>query len=325
MKKVLSVLLVLVMLSAAVAASAETITLKLAEQLPEGHIMATTLNYFGDKIEELSNGEIKCERYFGGVLGDDTAMQEALQLGAVDIIRNEFTTLVNFGAKKGIVTTLPYVFRDRAHYWSFAASDVGEELLNSIQEDGTGMVALCYLEEGARHFFSSTPVASIEDLKGLKIRVQNTDMWLEIIKSLGASPTPMSFSELYTALQSGVVDGAEQPLSGYVSQKFYEVSPYLILDGHVYPVQCYTFSEVNWNKLTEEQQAIIRAAAIETEKFNRESIQTAEDEIMNQLAGLGVTVATVEDKAPWVEAMKPVYEKFGTPEVLDLLARIQAL
>lgn len=325
MKKTLTLVLALLMvLAAAVSLADEPLTLKLAEQMPEGHIMTKTLHFFADKIEELSEGSIQCEIYAGGVLGDDTANQEGVQMGTVDVIRAEFTTLVNFGAKKAVVTTLPYIIRDREHFWNFAHSDVGAELLDSIQADGTGMVGLNYLEEGARHFFTTKPVNAMEDLKGMKLRVQNTDMWMEIVKSLGASPTPMSFSELYQALASGVVDGAEQPLSGFTSQKFYEVCPNMILDGHVYPVQCYVFSEVRWNKLTDAQREIILKAAKETEEFNRQSIQEEEDKIMAQMDELGVTVVSVQDKTPWVEAMKPVYEKFGTPEVLSLLERIQA-
>lgn len=326
MKKTLLVVLALLMVLVSAGAFAdEPFKLKLVEQMPEGHIMTTTLHYLAEQIETLSDGKIECEIYTGGVLGDDTAMQEGVQMGTIDIIRAEFTTLVNFGAKKAVVTTLPYIIRDRDHFWAFAGSDVGAEILASVQEDGTGMVGLNYLEEGARHFFTTEPVNSIEDLKGMKLRVQNTDMWLEIVKSLGASPTPMSFSELYQALSSGVVDGAEQPLSGFVSQKFYEVCPNMILDGHVYPVQCYVISEHTWNKLSDEQKAILKEAAKATEAFNRESIQKAEDEIMAQMGDLGVTVVNVEDKTPWVDAMKPVYEKFGTEEVLELLARIQAL
>ena len=303
--------------------ASDVITLKLCEQLPEGHIMADTMHYFGDKIEELSDGKIKCEIYTGGVLGDDTATNEGVISGAIDITRLEFTTAVNFGAKKAAVAALPYVIRDRDHFWKMAESEVGKELLDSIQEDGTGLVALTMVEEGARSFFMSSPVNDLSDIKGKKIRVQNTEFWIEIVKSLGGSPTPMSFSELYQALSTGVVDGAEQPLSGYVSQKFYEVCPYMILDGHVYPIQAYVFSEKNWNKLSAENQEIIRKAAVETSKYNKESIQKAEDEILASFEDLGVTVVNISDKTPWIEAVQPVYEKFGTPEVLEMLKKIQ--
>lgn len=306
-------------------AELEPVKLKIAEQLPEGHVMAETMHFFADKVEELSDGVITFERYTGGQLGDDSAMLEALQTGTIDIMRVEFTTLGNYGAKKGMVTALPYVFRDRDHYWKMVESDVGQELLESIQEDGTKMVGLCIIEEGARHFFTKDAVNNLADLKGKKLRVQNTDFWLEIVKNLGASPTPMSFSELYTALQSGVVDGAEQPLSGFVSQKFYEVCKHLILDGHVYPVQAYAFSEINWNKLSDGHKEILRQAALEMQKYNRETIQNVEDEIMGQLSDLGVTVVDVPDKSEWVEAVQPVYEKFGTPEVLEVLKKIQAI
>ena len=327
MKKTLAFFLAVVMIFAfcATASADDTLTLKFVEQLPEGHIMANTLHYFAEQVEELSGGAIEVEVYTGGVLGDDTAMQEACQLGTIDVIRVEFTTMVNFGAKKVVATTLPYVIRDRNHFWAFAESDVGKELLASLEEDGTGMVGLCMVEEGARHFFSSKPLNSIEDVKGLKIRVQDTDMWVSIVKALGASPTPMSFSELYTALNTGTVDAAEQPLSGYVSNKLYEVGPNMILDGHVYPCQAYVISEVTWNKLTEEQKDILQKAAVLTSAYNRENIEKTEEDLMASLSDLGVTVVEVPDKSAWVDAMAPVYEKFGDAATLEILGRIQAV
>lgn len=331
MKKVLLVFLTMLICVALFAqggtdgAGQEVLTLKLAEQMPDGHIMAETLKYFAERIEEHSGGTIKCEVYTGGVLGDDTATYEGVISGAIDIARLELTTAVNFGAKKAEVAALPYVIRDRDHFWKMVEAPVGSEILNSLQEDGTGMVGLCLIEEGARHFFMTEPINGIEDLSGKKIRVQNTEFWVEIIKCLGASPTPMSFSELYQALQTGVVDGAEQPLSGYVSQKFNEVCPYIILDGHVYPIQAYVFSEKNWNNLTPEQQEAIKLAAKDTQKYNRETIQDAEDNIMAGFDSMGVTVTEVSDKTPWINAVQPVYEKFGTPDVLRILGEIQSI
>lgn len=305
--------------------SSDVLTLKFVEQLPEGHIMANTLTEFAKAVEDLSGGSIKVELYFGGVLGDDTAMQEAIKLGTIDVERVEFTTLVNSGAKKVKATTLPYVFRDREHYWKVAESEIGEELLSSIQEDGTQMVGLCMVEEGARHFFAKTPLNSIEDMKGKKIRVQDTEMYVAIVRALGASPTPMSFSELYTALNSGTVDGAEQPLSGYVSNVLYEVAPYMILDGHVYPAQAYVISEKTWNKLNDSQKDILRKAAAVAAAYNKENIAIREAEIMDSLSGLGVTVVAPSDSQAWVDAMQPVYQQLADADTLLMLERIQAI
>ncbi len=311
--------------SAAPEADAEPIVLRMVEQMPEGHVMTDTLTFFAQRIEELSGGSIMTELYTGGQLGDDVATYEAIQSGTAAICRVELTTLVNFGAEKAAVAGLPYIIRDREHFWNMANSDVGQELLDSIQADGTQMVGLALVEEGARHFFTKDPVNSMADLAGMKIRVQNTDMWLAIVEALGASPTPMSFSELYQALQSGVVDGAEQPLSGFMSQKFYEVNQNMILDGHVYPIQAYVFSEQIWETLTDEQKDIILQAAAEAQEFNRDIIESTETEIMGELETLGVTVVEVEDKTEWVEAMAPVYEEFSTPEVTEILGKIQAI
>jgi len=330
MKKTMVVVLILCLSIALFAQgkseeSKQVVTIKMVEQLPEGHIMADTMHYFASKIEEHSGGAIKAEVYTGGVLGDDVATYEGVVAGALDIARLELTTAINFGAKKAEVASLPYVIRDRDHFWNMAAAPVGKELLESLQEDGTKMVGLALIEEGARHFFLNKPITSINDLKGRKIRVQNTDFWIEIVKNLGGSPTPMSFSELYSALQTGVVDGAEQPLSGYVSQKFNEVCPYFILDGHVYPIQAMVFSERNWVKLSPENQTAIKKAAQDTQVYNRSTIQEAEDAILEELPSMGVTVTDVPDKGPWIAAMAPVYEKFGTPEVLEMLNRIQSI
>lgn len=334
MRKVLAMLLSLVIItcslyasgaSESVKTSTTAVTLKFVEQLPEGHIMANTLTHFAKKVEEISDGSIKVELYYGGVLGDDTAMMEAVKLGTIDVIRVEFTTLVNMGAKKVIATTLPYVFRDRDHYWKVANSEIGKELLDSIQEDKTGLVGLCMVEEGARHFFAKTPLKTIADMKGKKIRVQDTKMYVAIVKALGASATPMSFSELYTALNSGTVDGAEQPLSGYVSNMLYEVAPYMILDGHVYPAQAYVVSEKTWNKLNDSQKAVLREAAASTSQYNRENIQKTEDNIQASLSSLGVTVVVPTDTVAWVDAMKPVYEKLADADTLAMLGRIQAI
>ena len=331
MKKAIAILLVVccafsVFANGAKEASAsDTITLKFCEQLPDGHVMAENLKYFAEQVERLSEGKIKVEVYTGGVLGDDVQMMEATKLGTIDVIRVEYTTMVNQGAKHVVATTLPYVFRDREHYWAFAASDVGQELLDSLETDGTGMVGLCYVEEGARHFFARTPLNSVSDMKGKKIRVQDTEMWVAIVKALGASATPMSFSELYTALNTGVVDGAEQPLAGYVSNKLYEVGPYMILDGHVYPTQAYVISEKTWSKLNDTQKNVLREAAKLTEIAAKESIEQVEIDLMKELKDLGVTVVQPTDIAAWQKAMEQVYATMADADTQAILKRIQAL
>lgn len=150
-------------------------------------------------------------------------------------------------------------------------------------------------------------------------------IWLEIIKALDASPTPMSFSEVYTALQTGVIDGAENPLAGYHAQKFYEVCPHMILDGHNYPIQAYAISEITWNKLTDNQKEIIKKAGKEAEKYNREVIQAAEDKVKQELVDLGVNIVEVPDKSEWQAAVASVYDKFADEKIRAMLDRIAAV
>lgn len=151
------------------------LTLKIAEQLPTGHVMADCMEFYADKIEELSGGTIKVERYPGGQLGDDVSTIEGVQNGSIDICRVELSTLRNFGYEYGAVAALPYVIRDRDHFWKMVEDPLAQELLDGIQADGLKMVGVCFLEEGARHFFFKDPVNGIADLKGKKIRVQNTE------------------------------------------------------------------------------------------------------------------------------------------------------
>lgn len=288
-------------------------TFRYAELNPKGHIMSEAGEYFAQQVAEMSNGRIQIKVFPAGQLGDEKTVYQTLQMGGVvDMARGNTNSLGDFGAKKLTLFGLPFIFRDREHLWNVLNSEIGNEFLSEPQEIGTGMVGLFYLDEGSRHFFTKEDIVinSVEDFNGLKLRVPTTELMTETVSALGVQSTPISFSELYSALQTGVVDGAEQPFSGYYSNKFYEVAPNYILTGHTYSPSIVLMSEASWDKLDQEDQALIMAAGKATEKWNRKNIEQLDQELLEKIKAAGVNVVEVPDKTPYIEATKDVVMKY---------------
>ena len=301
------------------------ITFSYGDVNPFGHVIVNAAEYFRDQLYEKTNGRIWMEIYPSGQLGDDAECYQGMQMGAVDMYRGNASSLTDFGKNQISALALPYIFRDRNHFWDVCTSELGNSILANLQECGTGMVALCFLDEGARNFFTTTkPVTKLADLAGQKIRVQQSALMMDTVAALGASPTPVDYAELYTALQSGIVDGAENPPASYYSNKFYEVAPYYVLDGHTYSPSVIIISEMMWNSLSAEDQAIMREVADMTEVYNRAEIEAADQAAYGSLKANGVQILELEDQEKWVEAMGPVYEKHGK-DFLDLIAQIQGM
>ncbi len=289
-------------------------TFKFAELNPKDHIMEQVDSKFAELVYEKTDGRIKIEVFPAGQLGDEKTMYQSLQMGggAIDMCRGNTNSLGDFGVKKLNLFGLPFIFRDRAHLWNVLNSEIGAEFLKEPQEAGTGMVGLFYLDEGARHIFTKPgiEVKSVADLKGLKLRVPTTQLMSETFQALGVQPTPISFGELYSALQAGTVDGAEQPYSGYYSNNFYEVAPNYVLSGHTYSPSIVLMSEAVFSKLDAEDQAIIMQAGKEAEQYNRASIEKLDGELIDKIRAAGAKVSEVPDKAAYVELAKPVVLKY---------------
>ena len=202
--------------------------------------------------------------------------------------------------------SIPFTFVNREHFWNFATSDLAPEFLLEPHQKGTGIRGLFYGEEGFRHFFTVKPISGMEDLKGLKLRVSNDPVMQGMVQGLGASPTVVSFGELYSALQTGVVNGAEQPIANYKANGFHEVAPNLILDAHTLGAIQVVITDEAWDKLTVEQQEVLMEAGRYASEFNRRISEEAENKVLEELKAEGVNVVEVEDKTPWQEAVKDV-------------------
>ena len=293
---------------AAAAASDPKVTLVYAEVNPLDTIVGQTGSHFKEKVEELTGGSVVVDVQASGVLGSENDVLDAILGGStsIDISRISAFALTSYGCNKSKLLSIPFTFNNRAHFWNFANSELAPEFLNEPQELGLPVRGIFYGEEGFRHFFTVKPVSGIADFKGLKLRVSNDPVMNGMVEGLGANPTVVSFGELYSALQTGVVDGAEQPIANYKSNAFPEVANNLILDGHTLGAVQAVITDNAWNKLTENQQAAVMEAAADTQAFNADLSETAENKVLDELKSSGCNVVDVPDKTPWQEACAKV-------------------
>lgn len=293
------------------AAAEPEVTLVYAEVNPLDTIVGQMATAFADKVAELSGGTMKIDIQASGVLGSENDVLDTMLGGGgtIDMSRISAFALTSYGGEKSMLLSLPYTFVSREHYWNFASSDLASEFLLEPHENGSGVRGLFYGEEGFRHFFTVKEISSMEDLAGMKLRVSNDPVMNGLVESLGASPTVVSFNELYSALQTGVVDGAEQPIANYKSNAFPEVAPCMILDGHTLGAIQVIITDEAWDSLTEEQQNILMEAGEYASQLNKQTSQDAENEVLEQLKADGVKIVEVEDVTPWQEAVKGVIEE----------------
>ena len=308
---------------AAAAANDPKVTLVYAEVNPLDTIVGQTGTHFKEKVEELTGGSVVIDVQASGVLGSENDVLDAILGGSttIDISRISAFALTSYGCNKSKLLSIPFTFENRAHFWNFANSDLAPEFLSEPQELGLPVRGLFYGEEGFRHFFTVKPVATITDLKGMKLRVSNDPVMNGMVEGLGANPTVVAFGELYSALQTGVVDGAEQPIANYKSNAFPEVANNLILDGHTLGAVQAVITDNAWGKLTENQQAAIMEAAADTQKFNAELSETAENKVLDELRSSGCNVVDVDDKTPWQEACAKVISE-NTSDQAELYQKL---
>ena len=299
------------------------VTLVYAEVNPLDTIVGQMATDFKNKVEELSDGKITIDVQASGVLGSENDVLDTMLGGGgtIDMSRISAFALNSYGAKKSMLLSIPYTFQDRAHFWNFATSDLAQEFLTEPVDLGLGVRGLYYGEEGFRHFFFVNPATKLEDLSGLKIRVSNDPVMTGMVSGLGANATVVSMNELYSALQTGVVDAAEQPIANYYSNAFPEVAPHLLLDGHTLGAVQVIITDEAWDKLTEDQQAILMEAGKYASENNRANSENKENEVLEQLKADGVTVTEVEDKAPWKDACKAVIDE-NTADQAELYQQI---
>lgn len=309
--------------SDAAAANDPAVTLVMAEVNPLDTIVGQMDSKFKEEVERLSGGSITIDLQASGVLGSENDVLDTMLGGAgtIQLSRISAFALTSYGGEKSSLLSIPYTWKDRDHWWAFAESDLAQEILQEPSEKGSGVRGLFYGEEGFRHFFANTELKDLSSLAGLKIRVSNDPVMNGMVEGLGASPTVVDFGELYSALQTGVVDAAEQPIANYKSNAFPEVANNLILDGHTLGAVQVIITDDAWNSLTEAQQeAITEAGKLASEHCKKISAE-AEAEVLEALKADGCNVVEVPDLTPWQEACKKVIEE-NTASQADLYQQL---
>ncbi len=284
------------------------VTLTYAEVNPEESLMGATAKAFKEKVEELTGGSVTINVQYSGVMGAEGDVLDTMLGGGgtVDIARVSAFSLTSYGAKKTSLLSVPYTFEGREHFWNFAKSDLGKEILNETADLKLGIRGLFYAEEGFRNFFFKKEIKGIADLKGTKIRVSTDPIMTGMVSGLGASPTVVSFTELYTSLSSGVVDGAEQPIVNYQSNAFNEVAPYMILDKHTLGCAEVIVTDAAWAKLTDAQKAAVEEAGQFASDFNGGLSAKTENDCIDSLKASGVTFVEVSNIQEWKDAIADV-------------------
>lgn len=294
--------------SAPAAAAEPEVTLVYAEVNPLDTIVGQMATKFAEEVATRSNGTMKIDIQASGVLGSENDVLDTMLGGGgtIDMSRISAFALTSYGGEKSMLLSLPYTFVNREHFWAFADSDLADEFLLEPHDNGSGVRGLFYGEEGFRHFFTTNEISGMSDLAGMKLRVSNDPVMNGLVESLGANPVVVSFGELYSALQTGVADGAEQPIANYKSNAFPEVAPNMILDGHTLGAIQVIITDEAWDSLTADQQNVLIEAGKAASEFNRQISEEAENKVLEELKADGVNIIPVDDVTPWQEAVKGV-------------------
>ena len=286
------------------------VTLTYAEVNPLDSLMGRTAQEFKRQVELLSGGSITINIQASGVLGSEHDVLDSMLggVGTVDLSRISAFALTPYGAERSVLLTVPFTFEGRDHFWRYADSPLAQEVLMEPHNIGLGIRGICYLEEGFRHFFTRNPIAGMADLSGLKLRVSTDPIMVGMVEGLGAIATVLAFTELYSGLSTGVVDGAEQPIVNYLANSFHEVAPYMILNGHTLGAAQIVMTDDAWDRLTERQQDVIMEAARLASNYNRNASEDAENEAVEALLADGVTFIEVVNTQEWRDAVAATIE-----------------
>ena len=295
-----------------------------AENQPEDY--ATTLGTyeFARLVEAETDGRIVIRVVSDGELGDEEEIWKQLKLGGIDFARMSLSPLVDDLPKLNVLF-LPYLYRDDTHMWAVLDGEMGEEFLAEFE--GSGGKALSWYDGGARNFYTvHGPVRSPEDLEGLRIRIQSSEMMEDLVEALGAVPVSMAFSEVYAGLQTGVIDGAENNWSSFESSGHYRVAGYYTVDEHSRVPEVQLVSESAWEKLSAEDREILLRCAKESAAYEREMWKRQQEEAERAVreSGCTVTELSAEEKEAFYRCVEPVYDKYCA-EYMDIVEKIRKI
>ena len=308
---------------AAAAFPAQARDFRSADVHPADYPTVEAVKFMGKQLAEASKGRHGVRVFANAALGNERDTIEQLKLGGLDMMRINVAPLNNV-VPETIVPGLPFLFRSKEHMRAILDGPVGDEILAGMEAQG--MIGLAFYDSGARSIYTAKkPVKTLADLKGAKIRVQQSDLFVAMVEALGANPTPMPYGEVYTALKTGIVDAAENNLPSYESSRHFEAAKYYNQTEHSMAPEVLVFSKRIWDGLSKDDQALIRKAAKDSVPFMRKLWDERETKSREIAEKGGAQIVPIENRQEFVDAVKPVYAKFATtPKLQNLVQQIQA-
>jgi len=310
---------------AAEAPAQQKLVLKASDVHPAGYPTVVAVEQLGRKLEQATNGRLSVQMYASMQLGGEKEAIEQAQVGAIQLAR------VSVGALGPVISdlnvfNLPFLFRNTAHMQKVIDGPIGQELLDKVTTNpNAGLIGLCWMDAGARSFYDTRrPIRSIDDLKGLKVRVMGSPMFVDMMNALGGNGVAMGYDQVFSALQTGVVDGAENNPPSFVFDNHYQVAKYFTLTEHLIVPEILVLSRKTWDSLSSEDRELLRRFAREAQSEERALWSAYEQQAIEKAKAAGIQILEVTDRKPFQEAVKPVWDKYG-PRFADLIKRIQAV
>jgi tripartite ATP-independent transporter DctP family solute receptor len=307
-------------------ARAQTKTVfKASDVQPPGYPTVVATENLGKKLEAATQGRLSVQMYPSMQLGGEKETIEQTQIGAIQMLR------VSVGSMGPIVddinvVNMPFLFKNTAHAEKMMDGPIGQELLDKITASpNAGLVAVCWMDAGARSLYNTKrPIKTIEDLKGLKFRVIGNPIFIDMMNALGGNGVAMGYDQVFSALQTGVIDGAENNPPSYVFSNHYTAAKYFSLTEHLIIPEVLLFSKKAWSQLSADDQGLIKKFAREAQLEERELWNQYQQKAMDKAKAAGCEIVDIADKAPFQNAVKPVWDKYG-PKYQDMIKRIQTI
>ncbi len=307
--------------------SPEVVTLTLANNHPDDYCTTRAVEWFADTVKERTDGRVVIEVYNNGRLGDTVSCLEQMQYGGIDIVKADVPTMTNFVPNFNVLQ-MPFIYQDMDHFWKVHGGEIGMGILRGKAIEEKGMYGLTFYDAGTRCFYNSKrPMESIRDMKGMQIRIQESNLMMAMITALEAKPVVSTYGEVYQALESGVVDGADNSIVNYLEQSFYKVAPYFLEDDHTYSADLLVMSVESRKQIGEDDLRVMDEAALESWEVQKGLWKEAEEETRERLKELDVVITQMpqEDFEYMGQICMPLwYDYDHREEFLDLLDRIVA-
>jgi tripartite ATP-independent transporter DctP family solute receptor len=293
-----------------------------ADVHPNDYPTVLAVSQMGKSLAEQTKGRLGVKVFANSSMGSEKDTVEQVKIGALDMVRINSAVLHAISPAM-MVPSLPFVFHSTQHMREVLDGPIGDQILASLEKEG--FIGLAFYDSGSRSFYTTKkPIKTVADMKGLKIRVQQSEMWVSIMQALGANATPMPYAEVYTALKTGLVDGAENNWPSYDSSRHYEAAKYYSLTNHSMAPEVLIFSKKVWDGLSREDQQMIRKAAKDSVPQMRKIWDEREEKSRKTVTAGGAQINSDIDRAGFTAAVKPVYDKFVTdPALKDMVAKIQ--